>query len=167
MDAAKSVTAAFALQGGTTIIVEKRVAASGDDAEEKTGVAEYYSAKLDLGADKGTPQLVGMRFNAVSIPKGATIVRAWVQFKAYLADSSACTLNIQGEASDNPLTFKANANNLSARPRTAASVAWTPPSWTLAGQVGPAQQTTSLVAVIQELVNRAGWVPGNSVALLV
>jgi hypothetical protein len=46
-------------------------------------------------------------------------------------------------------------------------VNWAPPKWTAVGQVGPAQQTTNLAAVIQEIVNRPGWVPGNSLVLII
>jgi len=73
----------------------------------------------------------------------------------------------EGEAADSTLTFKTSANNISARPRTAASVNWVPPPWTVVGQVGPAQQTPNLASVIQQIVSRPGWVPGNSMVLIV
>jgi hypothetical protein len=167
MDAAKSVTAAFALQGGAPTIFEKRVAANTDDAEEKAGAVNNFSGKLDLGVDAGASQTVGLRITGVSIPKGATIVNAWVRFKVAIVDSSACTLAIRGQASDNAATFGSGANGISSRPVTAASTSWTPQAWTAVDQSGPAQQSTSLAAVVQEIVNRPGWVAGNSIVLIV
>jgi hypothetical protein len=112
------------------------------------------------------PQTDGLRF-AMTIPQGAVIVNAWVQFMVDSADSSACSLTFQGQAADNPATFKTGANDISSRPRTAASVNWAPAPWTVIGQVGPAQQTPNLASIIQEIVSRPGWVSGNSLALII
>ncbi len=153
---------------GGVVVFEKRVAANSDDAEEKsTGTVDTSSGDLDLGQDNGLNQPVGVRFLAVTIPKGAAIANAWVQFQVDKVDSSACSLNIKGQAADNPLTFKTSTNNITSRPRTAGSVNWVPAPWTVVGQVGPAQRTPSLVSVIQEIVNRPGWLPGNSLVLII
>jgi hypothetical protein len=153
--------------GGGVVIFEKRVAPGSDDAEEKAGAANNFSGDLDLGLDGGASNLVGLRFTGVSIPQGAVIVNAWVQFRANTVDSSACSLNIQGELADDTLTFKSSANNISARPRTNASVNWAPPAWTVQNQVGPGQQTTNIASVIQEIVGRPGWASGHSLVLII
>jgi hypothetical protein len=150
----------------SAVTFEKRVAANSDDAEEKNGSPNTSSGDLDLVVDNGISQTVGIRFLNVTIPQGVAIVNAWVQFKANTKDSSACSVNIQGQAADNTLTFKTTANNIGARPRTAASVNWIPPPWTVAGQAGPAQRTPNLASVIQEIVSRPGWVAGKSMVLI-
>jgi hypothetical protein len=74
-----------------------------------------------------------------------------------------------GEAADNAVTFDPTiASNLSSRPKTSSSVAWSIPAgaWA-AGQAGAAQKTSDIKTVIQEIVNRTGWVSGNSLALYV
>ena len=153
--------------GGATIF-ERRIGHNFDDAEQKsTGATDNASGDLDLGFDGGASQPTGIRFLNVTIPQGAAIVNAWVQFKVDKVDSSACSLNVQGEATDNPLTFKTSANNITLRPRTAASVNWAPPPWTVVGQISAAQQTPNLASVIQEIVSRPGWVPGNSLVLII
>ncbi|MFB3070625.1 MAG: hypothetical protein ACE1ZK_01025, partial [Nitrospirales bacterium] len=63
--------------------------------------------------------------------------------------------------------FAATVGNISTRSRTAASVTWSPAPWASIGAAGPDQQTPNLAAIMQELVNRSGWVSGNAVALLI
>jgi len=152
---------------GGVIAFERRVAANSDDAEEKAGSVSTAGRDLDLGLEGGVSQMVGIRFNGVDVPRGAPIVKAWVQFKADKLDSLAASLLIQGQAANNAPTFAKSTYNILLRPRTAALVNWVPPKWTVVGQVGPAQQTSNLAAVIQEIVNRPGWVAGNSLVLII
>jgi hypothetical protein len=154
---------------GGTITFEKRVAASADDAEQNpsTGAVDLTSSDIELVLDGGVNQMVGLRFTGVTIPQGATIANAWVQFKVDETGSTATSVNVQGQADDNPLTFTTAANNVGSRPRTAATVNWVPPAWTVVGQAGPGQQTPNLASVIQEIVSRPGWVSGNALALIV
>ncbi|HET9493462.1 MAG TPA: hypothetical protein VFR15_04450 [Chloroflexia bacterium] len=149
------------------VTVEVRVAAGSDDAEEAaSGGVSLASSDLELVFD-GSNQTVGMRFNGLTIPRGAQILYAYVQFQADEATTDAASLIIQGEAGDNAATFAATSRNVSLRPRTAASVPWTPAGWPAAGDAGPNQQTPDLTAVIQEVVNRTGWAAGNSLAVIV
>jgi hypothetical protein len=46
-------------------------------------------------------------------------------------------------------------------------VAWSPPDWTAVGAAGAAERTPDLAALLQEIVDRPGWAPGNALALLV
>jgi hypothetical protein len=103
----------------------------------------------------------------VNVPHNATIVNAWVQFKVDEVGSSATSLTFHGQAADNAAAFTTSSNNVSSRPKTAASVGWAPAAWTTVGQAGPAQQTPNLATIIQEIVNRPGWVSGNALALIV
>jgi hypothetical protein len=150
-------------------IFEKRVAAGSDDAEQNvsTGAVDLSSSDLELVQDAGANQAVGIRFTGVTIPKGASIANAWVQFKADETGSSATSVNIQGQAADNPATFTTSASNVTSRPRTVASVNWAPTPWTAVGGAGAAQRTPNLASVIQQIVSRAGWVSGNSLVLII
>ncbi|MBN1673930.1 MAG: lamin tail domain-containing protein, partial [Kiritimatiellae bacterium] len=153
---------------GPSTIVEARVAASDDDAEEKvgTGAVETASSDLEL-VEESALQLVGIRFRDLSIPRGATILNAWVQFKVDETTTAATALTIRGQASDNAAAFSAATGNVSGRPATSAAAAWDPPAWSTVGQTGSAQRTADLAAVIQEIVSRPGWAPGNALALLI
>jgi hypothetical protein len=108
-----------------------------------------------------------MRFTGLSIPQGATIVNAFVQFRVDEATSTATSLTIQCQASDNAPTFTSVTANISSRPRTSTSVPWSPVPWTSVGQAGPDQRTPDIAAVLQEIVNRPGWASGNSLAIII
>jgi len=152
--------------GGTTI-TEVRVAASSDDAEQSAGGStSLTSTDLELVYD-GSNQTIGMRFNGVAIPQGAHILNSYVQFKVDEVNTEATSLTIQSQATDNAATFVASSLNISSRPKTTASVAWSPVGWTTVNEVGSNQQTPNLSALIQEIVNRPGWSGGNSLAIII
>ena len=68
-----------ALAAAAPAAFEQRAVASTDDAEEfATGSMYLNSSDLELVYD-GSNQRVGMRFTSVSVPRGATITRAYVQ----------------------------------------------------------------------------------------
>jgi hypothetical protein len=107
-----------------------------------------------------------MRFVGVSIPKGATIVNAYVQFQVDEVATKTTRLRIQGQAIDNAPAFSAASKNISSRARTAA-VSWSPGRWPTVGAAGPDQRTPSLTSVIQEIVNRTGWSAGNALVIII
>ncbi|MEZ4954911.1 MAG: carbohydrate binding domain-containing protein [Saprospiraceae bacterium] len=146
--------------------VSVRVNASSDDAEQNlsTGAVVINSSDLELAVDVSASQLVGMRFNGITIPSGATITNAYVEFETDAVWTTACSLTIQGQAADNPNTFVASNTNLSARPKTTASVAWSPAAW---NTVDEKHQSPNLSSIIQEIVNRSGWASGNSMVIFV
>ena len=141
---------------------EARTAASADDAEEAvaTAAVNLTSSDLELIQDGSTNQIVGMRWTALTIPRSATITAAYIQFSAKESQSTTTNLTLQGQAADNALAFTTATGNISARARTAAGVSWAPVAWN-AGEIGPNQRTPDLRSVIQEVVNRSGWVSGR------
>ncbi len=161
---------------GGTFTVCSRIDASNDDAEENllNGAVNTTSGDLEFILD-GTPpngpfinQMVGMRFNNLNIPNGATITNAFIQFTAdATVDVDPCNLNIRGEASNNAAPFSTSNANISSRAKTSASVPWSPADWINIGDHGAAQQTSDIAAVIQEIVNRNGYVEGNSIAIFI
>ncbi len=80
--------------------------------------------------------------------------------------SGSCSLTIRGQAADSAATFTTSNKNISNRAATTASTAWSPPAWPTAGAAGAAQRTADLSSVIQQIVNRPGWVSGNSLVLI-
>jgi hypothetical protein len=110
-------------------------------------------------------QSVGIRFNALSIPPGATITNAYIEFTVKEVHSEATSLVIRVQAADNPLTFSSTASDISNRARTGASVAWDDlPVWST---LNATQVTPNLSAVLQEVVNRPGWASGNSLVVFI
>ena len=143
------------------------IAASADDAEESraSGTVSLASSDLELVDDTGL-QTVGLRFTGLALPPGAAIVDARLQFTADESQSGATTLDIAAHAADHAAAFTTNAQNLSSRPLTSASVPWSPAAWTAAA-AGPAQQSPNLAALVQEIVDRPGWASGNALAFLI
>ena len=147
-------------------ITERRISASADDAEESSSaVMSLTSSDLELVYD-GSIQTVGMRWLNLPIPPGSTITAAYIQFAAKEAQSEVTNLALQGQATDNPTTFTSTTGNVSTRPRTTASVAWSPVAWNV-GEVAASQRTPDLTSVIQQIVSRPGWASGNAMVLIV
>ena len=137
-----------------------------DDAEEQaSGSVGRSSSDLELVQESST-QTVGIRFQGVDIPLGATIVNAWLQFQADESHSGGTSLTIAAEASANPVTFSSTNGNISSRPRLTETVSWSPPAWSTGAQ-GPAQQTPDLALVIQAVVNQQNWTSGNSLVIII
>lgn len=149
-------------------VLETAVSAKADDAEERSsGSVSTTDGDLELGQDGSTRQTVGLRFRGVSVPAGATVTSAYVQFTADEVKTGATSLVIAGQAADDAGAFTTSSKNVSSRPRTVASVPWNPLSWPKAGARAAEHRTPDLAVVVQEIVSRGGWVSGNDLALLV
>jgi uncharacterized protein YjiK len=152
-------------------ILEIRLVSSSDDAEENvtgvdTGVVNLVSPDLELVLD-AYYQIVGIRFNGVTLPKNAIVDYAYVQFESREIGSSSILLSISGEAQDNPGTFVGTNYNISSRTKTVSAVSWSPPAWTQVNQAGLGQRTSDITTVIQEIISRPGWSEGNSTVILI
>lgn len=176
----KSVWVGASLPGSGQI-VEARVASGNDDAEEDLhsggedeeedggggGSMSLGSSDLELITDRSTQQLVGMRFTGLMIPQGATITNAYVQFTVDETDSRTTNLTFRGQDADDAASFSSSSGNISSRPTTSASVAWSPPAWNSVGAAGANQRTPDLSTIIQEIVDRVGWASGNDLVIIV
>ena len=149
-------------------VYDMRVTAGDDDAEQdlNTGAVLVNGIKLDFPFAGVIDQLVGMRFADLAIPQGAHIVSAHIQFTSAADQSGAVSVTIAGEASDNAASFASTANNLSSRQFTNNSASWSLPDWKKDDQ-GTDQQTPGLEKIVQEIVGRPGWVPGNALVLMI
>lgn len=149
-----------------------RVNSSTDDAEEEQTSGAMYdnSSDLELVYDSFVTddQLIGMRFNNVSIPQGAVITRAYIQFEVdELKANDPCNLFVFAEDNVNPTTYSTTTGDISGRNYLNDSVAWNPPAWLAVNDQGPAQQTSDLSRLVQHLVNNPGWNSGNSMAFMI
>ncbi|MCP5081122.1 MAG: tandem-95 repeat protein [Alphaproteobacteria bacterium] len=153
------------------LVVERRIAAGTDDAEEAASGTMYFdSSDLELVDDpefNGNGQTVGLRFSGIGIPRGAVITAAYLQFQADQTDSSATALQIRGQAADNAAAFTATSGDLTSRATTSTAVPWAPAAWTTEGEAGLAQRTPDLTDLVQQIVDRPGWAPDNALAFLV
>ncbi len=161
------------VESTTTFMAQ--VSAPEDDLEERilSGSMDAGSSDLELGSedrDGSEPQLVGVRFRNVTIPKGATVLDARVIFQVDNTSKNAdpSVISIKAQAADNPDAFATTPFNISPRPTSADSVIWNirPGSWNAVGQAGPDQTTPNLASLVQGLINRPGWAPGNAMAFI-
>ena len=155
-----------------TETLEMRISNSADDAEQATTNGVFYNQSPDLEladdiVNTSAGQMVGLRYNGLNIPQGATITNAYIQFTADIASSGTTNLVIKGENSDHAASFPYSSYSLTNRNLTDASVAWSPAAWTSAGESGLNQRTNDISTIIQEIVYRSGWSAGNSLALMI
>jgi hypothetical protein len=154
-------------------IIDAHVIRDEDDAEElnSDGTMNLDSSDLELGKGNGWgssgdhPQTVGIRFQNIQVPQGATITSAYIEFETDETSSEATSVTFYGEAADAPTTFSESVHNITDRPRTSASVAWNDiPAW---NTVDEKHESPDLSAIVQEIVNRSGWQPGNSMSFFI
>jgi Tfp pilus tip-associated adhesin PilY1 len=106
---------------------EIRVAEGNDDAEEPIGgtTVNLGSGDLEMVKDLGGPdQIIGIRFQNITIPNGATIKSAVITFIPDEKDGGGTDLTIWGEDIDNAPAFANLDNNISSRTKTTEWVAW-------------------------------------------
>jgi len=153
------------MPAGTLIFdptIDEQVGASSDDATRRlvpsyfgltayNNAGDYSSTSYDYAS--------GARFTTVDIPQGVTIDVAYLELKAETLYGSIPTTVIEGEDTDNAATFSTEAN-YDGRARTTANVNWTPAAWV----TDTWYQSSSIVSVVQEIVNRAGWAANNAMA---
>gem|GEM_PF-2536223 len=147
-------------------VVEVRVGASSDDAEElSSGWLDLRSSDLELVFEKMS-QVVGLRFVGVGVPAGATVDAAWVQFTVDEPSTGPADLVVWAEDVGNAATFSAGAR-ITSRVLTSVGVGWVPAPWPTVGAAGVEQRTADLSAVVEAVVGRGDWVAGNALVLVV
>lgn len=137
----------------------------GSDATSNKGQLDFGGDDLEMaydGTSKGN-QTIGLRFRSVNAPQGATIQNAYIQFTTdETKQAGTVQFDVRGVASDNPGSWSGNYAVTNA-PKTTANTDWSPSNWNTVQNHG-ANERLSVTSIVQELVNRSGWTPGNSMA---
>jgi len=151
--------------GCATKTIVSRVAGRRDDAEEKEGRnTDIWSPDLELFNDNGVNQRIGMRFNDILLPRKAEIRNAYLVLEMDNETSYGdVKASIWGQNSDNPTVFLDAWKNIINRPRTSAKVDWNIEE--LAPSTGE-WRSPDLKEIIEEISERGGWNPGNSIVLI-
>jgi hypothetical protein len=142
---------------------------SSDDAEQENDEIDALDDDdLDSGweGQEGDANILtlGLRFQDVNIPQGATIDSAWVVVYSHEGKSATDVANIHiyGIASDSTITFSEDSL-ISARPATESSVEWVvDDDWIIYFPY----RTPDLKEIVQEIVDRDGWKPGNALGIV-
>ncbi|MEX0273126.1 MAG: hypothetical protein AB3N16_01980 [Flavobacteriaceae bacterium] len=161
------------LSSGTVV---SAITNSSDDVEEgingnSPGAMDVGSTDLEFGETEGSTrgvEHIGLRFNGISIPNGAKIRSARIQFTVDedVDEPADVVMTIAAEAVDDAVTYDASDFNLTNRTLTTASVDWNIPVWATVGEAGPAQKTVDIKSVIQEIIDRPGWGYDNSINII-
>ena len=170
----------FTVSVSYTFIVQ--ISAEEDDVEEggNNGAMAFESSDLELGEyDTWTQydtwlqedvaqglQTIGLKFNAIDIPVGSTILSASIQFTCDAVGADPAEMTIYGEDVGNAAPFEQTAYNITNRQRTVENAVWDIPEWVATGDQGLAQQTPQLGSIVQAIVNREDWGSGNSMVFI-
>ena len=138
--------------------LSRTIAASSDDARQSDDAVVTSGTNISVDFSY---RLAGLRFTNITIPQGATINSATLTVYLPNASYDSPDVTIWGEDIDDAPTFTTGANNISSRTPTTATVVWSASSIGTGVKVSPELKT-----IIQEIVNRAGWVSGNAIALI-
>lgn len=138
------------------------IAADNDNGYQEAGF--WTPAFLFVGNNGGSPMNAGFRWTNVTVPSGATINSASINFVARNAVTGTIT-NVHG-------TFKGmaydNVNQWAeggiepTGTQTTASTDFDPTVWVVDDTDDHTYDVTSIVA---EIVGRAGWTSGNALAI--
>lgn len=102
-----------------------------------------------------------IRFPDCPIYQGSTIVSAEVQGYVESATYDDPNFTIFGELTANSATLSGTSFEISTKTRTTASASW------VATGIGTGYQSSpDLTAVVQEIVNQAGYAQGNAVGII-
>lgn len=149
--------------------LEERIAPEAGQTQSKTiGEADWTSSDLELGCEGGAaadPQMIGLRFPGIALPKNKAIQNAYLELEVDVATSKVdpCNLTIWSEDNDNAETFTNSASVLTTRPKSTNSVAWNVEPNSL-NVVNQRYYSANIASLVQANLNRAGWNEGNAMA---
>ena len=157
-----------------------QIASSTDDAEEylfgpnndpfrPEGSMDITSSDIELGAENPAgvnPQISGLRFAGINLPKGVNIQSAYIEFTvdATTKNEDPTELYIFAQDAANPATFSSNDFDITSRTWLEDSTAWNPGTW---NTVGETHQTSDISNLVQSLVSQDGWSSGNAMAFFI
>lgn len=134
---------------------DARVIQGADDAKD----GNNSDQEIEMGADKW----IGVRFQNITIPEGATILDAYLEFTAFESKSDPTpAVDIYAHDVANPGVFTNSGSDITGRTLTSNLVSWTLGSWT----ENNLYQSPDLTALVQELVNTYGAYSSGNMAFI-
>ena len=128
---------------------------------ESSSYAPRLYIESSTGVEAVENDAVGLRFEGMNIPQGATITSAYVELTSAVDSSSGGSLQFRIEDSADSSEFSATSNDLTGRSYIGSDTAAVP-------GLGEGDLFTSpdLSDQLQELVNRSDWCGGNAITVL-
>jgi len=108
----------------------------------------------------GSQQMLGLRFQGIHIPQGASIVSASIALVSQRAFNNSAQLDLRVETADNASPYSTTSKNISDR-NYGANLVWNTGAPVVTNQVDFSPDITSLVSTV---INRSGWQSGNAMA---
>ena len=143
------------------------VIASKDDAEERgDGYVSRSSSDLELVRDD-SDQYIGLRFQNLTLPVGAQIDRAYIQFVTDEPTLEETHLVIAAEYTGQAAEFSSQAYGISQRWETSVVVNWSPDTWGEKDEALVQQQSPDLTSLINEVISHPEWVNGNPIVFII
>jgi hypothetical protein len=142
-------------------VVTYQVSVGGDDGYiYSSGSFDNSTVAIYAGA-ASNPRSLFARFTGVEVPNGATIVSAKLQYKANASRSTeTCATQIFFNDTDDAVS-PANYAEYTGKALTS------PVDWVMPAFVSGAWcDSPDLKNLVQAVVNRAGWLPGNAMMVL-
>ena len=136
-----------------------------DAAEDAKGAVDLVSADLQFGEASGS-RLMGLRFNDIRLYGDSQIQDAYIEFASAEPASNTGKLTIAAEESGNATSFTKTDRNLSSRKVTKESISWNPEPWVEQPRKRETLRTPNLAPLINAVIQRKDWKPGNSIAFL-
>jgi len=139
-----------------------------DDSSSKAPklVVNFTAPSSGGSGSLGTPtkKVVGVRFQDVGVPQGATITRAYIQFVPSQTSSVGenFSANIKIENSSNATAFTTARQNISGR-TTVSTATWSVEGW---AQDAPVR-TPDLNAIVQPVINGTSWCGNNALVFII
>lgn len=107
-------------------------------------------------------RMAALRFQEVSIPRGATISSAHISFVPAASNSEPATFEVRAERTGDASQFAAGSN-LAGRSKTTAVTTWAAEAWETENPPVPVQGP-DVTQLVQEVVNLPTWCGNNAMA---
>ncbi|CAM3586907.1 PilC/PilY family type IV pilus protein [Parendozoicomonas haliclonae] len=125
--------------------------------------------RLTYTSPTNASNTVGLRFQEVPVPQGATITSAYFKVVPRSDSNTDIKVNIKAENSGNANTYTNSQNNISSRSYFNSSIEWEPQDWERMNNQGDLNRYSSpeLKTLVQGVVNRTDWCGGNAMAFAI
>lgn len=116
---------------------------------------------ISVGKDANAGIWGAMLFINLNIPQGATILNAYIATVSGTTNlTTDAFIKIFGEDTDDAANFSVNIQSRIINDRTTAFTEWKPENFTATATFN----TSVITSIVQEIVDRTGWVPNNDMA---
>ncbi|NND91532.1 MAG: VWA domain-containing protein, partial [Granulosicoccus sp.] len=157
-------------KGCTSKAALAQIGSSSDDAYEKVNngkiIPNSNELKLPQTSNKTSRRIVTrLRFQGLSVPPGATIESASIEFEVDEQRDGALQILIEAENVDSAPELVANNYWISNRPVVSSPVLWNiadSDDWPVNTKVS----TPDIASHVQTIVNRSGWETNNDIAFV-